>query len=254
MKNMKNKPHLKNLRQKEKVCFFTVAYDETNKRYAKMMLNSLRKFHPDVDHHLFTEKEVNQIDDPNKAYRLYALFGRMLAEDYDLVIQIDADSIVTGSLQHILDDSYDLGCVLNNNRVDPKLSIYDVDPGLYVNAGFVAVRGKRVWDWWNKLNHSPYFDRHRFREQDMLNIMFNYGDLKSRIFDFSEYWHGLIHKGEWHKMVMRKDQLVLPKSAGVAQEDKIIKIIHWAGGNVPKMNFHVHFTPAVVKYLEGLTK
>jgi len=123
-----------------------------------------------------------------------------------------------------------------------------------MNAGFIAIRGERPWEWWNKLNHSYWFTKYRFREQDMLNIMVHYGDMKCKIFDYSKNWHGLVHKGQWDKFVLRDDEIILPKTKDVCGEDKVIKIIHWAGGNVPKMNYHVYFKKPVAERLDYLVK
>jgi hypothetical protein len=241
-------------KEKMKTCFFTIA-DNNNLKYANMAINSLKKFHPDIPHFLFGQEGIDKILDPHKFYRMYAQFGERLSKDYDLVCNLDADSIVTGSLDHIInDESFELGGVLNNNKIDPPISLFDIPSPLYINAGFVAVRSPRVWNWWNKLNFSSNFDKHQYREQDMLNIIFHYGDFRTKIFDFSEKWHGLIHKGQWNKFVLKDGQLILPKTEGICDEDKEIKIIHWAGGNVPKMNYHVYFTPEVVSYLDSLVK
>lgn len=86
----------------------------------------------------------------------------------------------------------------------------------------------------------------------MLNIIFHYGDLKTKIFDHSDNWHGLVHKGQWHKMVLKGDELVLPKEKDVCDKDKTIKIIHWAGGQIPKMNYWVHFQKPVAEWLDKL--
>lgn len=237
----------------KKAIFYTIA-DNNNLPYAKMMLNSLRKFHPDIPHYLYGQEELDKDQDPNKFYRSYAQVGEKLSKEYELVINLDADSIVTGDLTHIFDDdSYELGCVLNNNLVDQKVNVWNISPTHYVNAGFVAVRSQRVWKWWNRLNFSAHFEKYQYREQDMLNIMFHYGDLKCKIFDFSDKWHGLVHKGQWNKFVMRGDEMILPKTEGVCDEDKIIKIIHWAGGNVRKMNYKVYFNEDVCKRLDYLT-
>lgn len=247
--------------KKKPVCFFTVAYGPKYiKEYAQMMSNSLKKFHPDIPHHFITDKDVEPVlkADRNNGPRLYAMFGQQLSKEYELVINIDNDSIVTGDLNHIINDkSYDIGCVLNNNLVEPNLTVWDIDPNYYVNAGFVAIRGERPWKWWNKLNMSHWFTKYRFREQDMLNIMVYYGDLNAKVFDFSNKWHGLVSKGQWDKFILKDDKIILPKIEGVCGEDKEIKIIHFAGGSTPKMNYHVHFKEPVVKrldYLVGETK
>jgi hypothetical protein len=242
--------------KKEPIGAFTIAYgDPANLMYAGMMANSLHHFHPEIPLTVYTDEDVNEIKDENKTYRMYATFGKRMAKKYETVIQIDSDSIVTGSLQHIFDDKdFQLGGVLNNNDIDPKLMIHDIPPLVYLNAGFIVSRDERFWDWWDKLNHRVYFNNYRFGEQDTYNIIFHYGDIKGKIFDFDHkpYLHGLIHKGKWDKFVMRGNDIVLPKESG-EEEDKIISIIHWAGGNTQKMNFHTFFKPDVVKRLQELT-
>lgn len=238
---------------KKKVCFFTVA-DDNNLEYANKMLNSLRKFHPDVPHHLEGQKELDKNGDPQKFYRTYSQVGERLSKEYELVINIDADSIVTGDLNHIIDDeNYEIGGVLNNNKTDKPLMVWNVVPEYYINCGLVAARSERFWKWWNKLNFSAwFFSTYQYREQDMLNIIFYYGDFKTKIFDMGNKWHGLISKGAWHKFIVRDGQIILPKTEGVCKEDKIIKVIHYAGGNVKKMNFNVGFKPEIVTRLEEL--
>lgn len=237
----------------KKAVFYTIA-DDNNLPYAKMMLNSLRKFHPDIPHYLYGQAELDKDQDPNKFYRTYAQVGEKLSKEYELVMNIDADSIVTGNLDHIInDDSYEVGGVLNNNKIDPQISVWDVPSPHYVNAGFTAVRSQRFWKWWNKLNFSQHFEKYQYREQDTYNIIFHYGDLKTKIFDYDNKWHGLIHKGQWNKFVVKGDEIVLPQTEGVCDEDKVIKIIHWAGGNVKKMNYRVYFNEDVCKRLDYLT-
>ena len=117
-------------------------------RYATMMANSLKKFHPKIPHFIKKFEHIHN-------FRIYALHGKELAKEYDLVINIDNDSIVTGSLDHIInDDSYDIGGVLNNNLIDPALQTWDTPSQLYINAGLVAIRGERPREWRHKLKYS----------------------------------------------------------------------------------------------------
>ena len=204
--------------EKKPVCFFTIAYGEPHiKEYAKKMRNSLDKFHPDIPHFFMGDEETKDIlkAHPLNKHRMYPIFGAKLAEEYELVIQIDNDCIVTGNLDHIINDkSYEVGGVLNNNLIDPKLTVrkktgevLDIQPEYYMNAGFIAIRGERPWNWWLKLCSSNFFMNYQFIEQDMLNIMCHYGDLRVKIFDFSKYWHGLVHKGQWHKFILKEDKI-----------------------------------------------
>jgi len=131
--------------------------------YAGMMANSLRFFHRNIPLIVYTDEDVEQIKDPHKKYRMYAMFGKRMAKMYETVVQIDNDSIVTGSLNHVFDDkSYSLGGVLNNNDIDPKLMVHDIPPQVYLNAGFIVVRGERFWNWWDELNHRMYFDHYQY--------------------------------------------------------------------------------------------
>ncbi len=232
-----------------KICFFTIAsQDEANQKYLKMAVNSLKKFHPDIPHIIKPFK-------PELNFKIYAHYGRELANEYELVINLDNDSIVTGNLDHIInDDSYDIGGVMNNNLIDPRLQIWDTPNNVYINAGFVAIRGKRIWEWWHQLSNSFHSQFYQFREQDMLNIIFHYGDVKTKIFDQSNMWHGLVHKGQWSKFILKGDDIVLPKTEGVCEEDKTIKVIHWAGGQIPKMNYWTHFPKPVAERLDYLVK
>ena len=47
-----------------KRCFFTIA-DNNNLKYAQMMANSLKKFHPDIEVVLFGEEQVKATGDPH---------------------------------------------------------------------------------------------------------------------------------------------------------------------------------------------
>jgi hypothetical protein len=243
--------------KKQPIGAFTIAYgDPVNLMYAGMMANSLRYFHPEIPLIVYTDDDVNEIKEERKTFRMYAKFGARMAKSYETVIQIDNDSIITGTLNHFLkDNTASLFGVLNNNDIDPKLTIHDIPPQVYLNAGFIMVRGERFWNWWDELNHRMYFDNYRFGEQDTYNMIFHYGDIKGKVldYDFSPCLHGLIHKGKWDKFEMRGKDLVLPKEFAGSKEDKIIKIIHWAGGQIPKMNFHTYFKPDVVTRLKELT-
>lgn len=241
--------------KKKPLVAFTIAYGKAeNLAYAGMMINSFKKFHPNVPVVLFTDKDVEAITEPGKTYRMYAMFGKELAKEYEAVLQIDSDSIVTGDLWHVFNDKkLKLAGVLNNNTIDPQLMIHDIPPQVYLNAGFIYARGERFWNWWDSLNHRIYFNRYRFGEQDTYNMIFHYGDLGGKIldYDYRPYLHGLVHKGQWSKFELKGKEIVLPKG-DVFDEDKIIKVIHWAGGQIPKMNFHTFFKPEVVTRLQEL--
>jgi len=256
----------------KKVIAFTIA-DDNNMKYAKMFEKTLRKFHSEKELPLLIVdgKWLDRISDNEKFYKMTPLIAKDLIREYELVLKFDADQLVTGDLSHIIeDDSYDIGCVFNSNPKEPQFKVWDISPGEYLNCGFVAMRSRKLVDHWWSLCRSARFKNYQFREQDLMNIIYYYGDYRTRNFDMSDNWHGLIHKGWWAYMKMKDGQLILPPTKELANravfagpfvewppdgKERVIKIIHWAGGNMPnKMNYRIHFQPDVVKYLDKLLK
>ena len=112
-------------------------------------------------------------------------------------------------------------------------------------------------DHWWKLCLTPHFNSYQFKEQDLLNIIFHYGNYKTICFDWSNEWHGLVSKGFWNFCELKNGELVLPKGdrPWPQDADKTIKVLHWAGGNDPdKMNYKIRFKEEVVKWLDQLVK
>lgn len=249
---------------KLRTAFFSIASDATNIGYFKLMSNSLKKFHPDIPHILWGAEDIKKFDDPWWMIRATPTLMYELRDKYDLIIQINADQIVTGPLDYILKGDYDLGVVYNFNRVDPAhygaVSVLDIPNQYYYNLGTVAVRSKRLIEHWYKLCYSYHFYNYQYREQDIVNILAYYGDYKVKCFDEvdpkTKYsaWHGLKSKGEWHKCVMRDDKLILPRAEdGYPERDKEIKIIHWAAGtHETKMNYKIFFNQECCIYLDWL--
>lgn len=250
-----------------KTVMFSIATDPKNLEYYEMMKNSLKKFHPDIPLILYNAEKVKKYSDIDKSwsYRATPSIMNELKDEYDLIIQVNADQIITGPLDYVLEGNYDMGVVYNWNRVDPKrygsVSVLDIPSYYYYNLGFIAVRSKRLIKNWKKLAYSYHFMNYRYREQDLLNIMAYYGDYKVRCFD--EYdpktkysaWHGLRSKGEWHKCIMRDGKMILPASIeGYPERDKEIKILHWAAGSDGiKMNYRTYFSKECITYLDWLT-
>lgn len=81
-----------------KPVFFTIA-DKNNMPYAVKMINSLRKFH-DTEVRIITEEDIAKFKDKDFFYRATPIIANELfKEGYDVVIKLDADQIITGSLE-----------------------------------------------------------------------------------------------------------------------------------------------------------
>mgnify|MGYP001596856716 CR=1 FL=1 len=250
---------------KKPVILFTMA-DKANIPYYKMFLTSLRKFHSEKDLPvvLYTEEQIKTKED---WYRAKPMFARELIKEYDLVIGADCDQLVLGNLDHIIKgDDYDVGTVLNINRVDPSvyglISFGTIQPNEYYNNGLVALRSEKfINHWWN-LCTSSHFNRMPMGEQGFLNVMCHYGDYKVRCFDRFDpiydiaMWNGLVFKGESLRAKLEgKDVVLYPDKDNYPDRRTIIKLWHPAGGNTPnKMNYRLYFDESMIAYIDGLVK
>lgn len=138
------------------VCFFTV-FDDRAKDMATGMINSVKKWYPDIP------MEALEIDIQNKDAEFdlknfcqqILTTGMELLEEYKRIIYIDPDSVMCNLCPDLFGD-FELGVVQNNTP-------YGED--VYVNAGLVACTNKEVWKEilkeyerlnnisWNSLNH-----------------------------------------------------------------------------------------------------
>lgn len=258
---------------KKKVIAFTV-FDDNNKAYAEMFENSLRKFHSEEELPLLkiTGEDLTRrlAQDPHFFYRQKPLVASELIDEYDLVLGFDCDQIITGDLNHILNDtSYDVGTVLNFNRQDYKdfgpITTYIIDCTRYMNCGLVAMRSKAFIEHWKRLCLSDdIFLNLQYREQDILNILYYFGNYQVKCFDqfdpmsLDEHtWNGLVSYGEWLRAEIKDGKLILPKDkeTGYPNTDITLKILHFAHGNVAnKMNYRTKFSEPVIEHLDKLVR
>jgi len=255
----------------KKLAFFTVALNEENAKYAKMMISSFQKFHPNETMLVFDNAAFKQLNGTDKdKLALTPFFARHLMSEYETVIRLDADQLILGDLNYLINSTCDIGTVLNINRVDPKqygyVQFQGIAPNEYYNCGLVVMRSKKMVDHWHKLCKSKYFKRMRYGEQDILNIICHFGEYSVQCYDHYDEnkkyyaWHGLVAKGEGMRMKVvgkgdNRRVVLSPDKDNYPDKQTTIKAYHWAGGgDAKKMNFRVHFSTPVIEYIEELIK
>lgn len=238
--------------------FWTIS-DQKNLEYFAKMQISFKKFHPKDELRLFDDLAIQATRDPLIFYRATPYFTKQLMEEgYDEVCKLDCDQLITGSLDHIWEEDFDVACVQNSNPREVKnylVSVWDINPLDYINCGFVVMKNKGFVDHWWNLCSSYHFNSYQMREQDLLNIMVFYDNYKVKFLDKSNKWHGLVWKKYEPEVQLRDGKLILPKNnEWPKDEDKELVCWHVAGGNTPnKMNYRTKFQPEVVKFLDKLT-
>lgn len=229
----------------KKCIFVPCDKQERNQRFLTRFVNSLRKFHPDIEVKVFD----NPTNDGNFWYRAKPIIAsELFKEGYDVVIGADSDQIVLGSLSDVLDDTddYDVGVVLN----DPTwpIQVWDITHPRIFNNGLVVLKNKDFVEHWKRLCFSPHFNNYQYREQDLLTLLCSdYFNYKVKILDNQQKVYGEVVKSQWAQATLKDDKVMLGETQ--------ICMYHAGGGNTPdKGNFRIRFKPEVVSYIDKLIK
>ena len=216
----------------KRCCIFTLA----SKRFMPMyqqLHNSIMKYYPDIPHILIGQDQLDahhMIEPGPTSLNWYSTFGKELAKEYELVIQMDADSIMTAPMPHVFERPYEVASVRNNNPVGFKTVYGNIGFFKYLNIGFIAIRGERFWNEWHErsLHEATQLP---YREQDLFNIMFYSGRYMNSVLDDheSESYYGCSSYGEYKSMYMNDGYICL--------HNKVVRVMHTAGNPDLKMWF-----------------
>lgn len=216
-----------------KKCCFTAVDD--NLYYPEgthIFINSFKRFHPDIDlvvfrqdvvDKLFAEKNINW-------YQAKPFLAELLFDQYQLICNIDADTVITGRLTEVFDQiDYEVGAAWNFNDYE-NASFENIEEGMYLQAGMVASTNRAFWKNWQRMN-SKAMDYPR-KENDILNlVVYNeMPDLTLKIFDKERDYYGCKSLGREPEFYIEDDKLMC--------RGEQILAYHFARGNVfPKLDF-----------------
>ena len=230
------------------------------------LTNSIKYFHPEVDHIIIDSEETNRI---KEEYPWISPVWMMpptclpYANDYDMVVHLDADAVVAGPMDELFNCDADVIGVRNNNSFNKAgshdgITIRHIDPfgdgspipmQGFINAGLVGVNNKEFWKDWQDVNEQsakikakvdPY--AHGIGdENDTLNQLFHCDEYSSKIVDEqgSGVSYGLSncwgddpnnHWESWLSIYVKDDRLYLDDP--VTGEVMCIKVLHQAGGGL----------------------
>jgi hypothetical protein len=230
------------------------------------LANSLKYFHPEVDHVIFDSKMTQEV------YEKYSWMKPIwmmppscipFIEEYDMVVHLDADAVVTGPMDEFFNSSADVVGVRNNNSFNKAgshngITIHHLSPfgnnelipvQGFINAGLVGVNRKEFWYDWHNLNKesariktevNPY--AHGIGdENDTLNQLFHWNRYNSEIIDpiGSKISYGLSncwgedhynHWESWKNLYVQDEQLCIDDP--VNGDRMVVKVLHQAGGSM----------------------
>jgi hypothetical protein len=240
--------------------------DYANLLGVEKLQQSVKHFHPEVDHVIFNTKMTNEVYEKYswmKPIWMMAPTCLPFAEDYDMVIHLDADAVVTGPMDELFNSTADVIGVRNNNSFDkagshPGITITHLEPfgnntpipmQGFINAGLFGVNRKEfLYDWHNlnmeaariKTEVNPY--AHGIGdENDTINQLFHWSKYNSEVIDaigtnvsygISNCWGDdpNNHWESWSKIYVKNDRLYLDDP--VNGDSMCIKVLHQAGGGL----------------------
>lgn len=231
-----------------KTCFFTIVDDvHYYPEGTHILINSFKKFHPDIDLIVFRQDVIDEVFKQKSInfYQAKPTFAKLLTDKYDLVVNIDADHIITGPLDAIVKGDYDVGAPWNYNDYE-NASFENITEKMYLQAGIVASTNKKFWDRWEEANHDAM--KYIRKENDILNlVVYNMmPELKLKIFDEKHEYYGCKSLGRELEFYVDDNKLMC--------RGEQIRAYHFARGNVfPKLNFsQMPLKDEVKKYMQHI--
>ena len=221
--------------KKEKVVFFTVADDSyfypvgTHK-----FINSFLYFHPDIDLVVFRQDVINKVFKQGlNFYNARPTFAKLLVKDYDLVVGVDADTVVLSKLDGILADDYEVGCATNYNDYENR-TVENVSEKEFVQAGLVASRNPKFWDVWEEMNKEKDAMKYECKENDILSLIwkndYRIQGMKKKIFDKDKDYYGC-------KSLGREGEFRLDRETIKCRGEKVFCYHHAKGRDFPKLQY-----------------
>ena len=233
--------------------------------------NSIKYFHPEIDHVIVDSKMTREIEKEipwMKNIWMMAPSCLPLADDYDMVIHLDGDAVVTGPLDEMINSTAEIIGVRNNNSLNqagahdgitirhmaPFGNGSDIPLQGFINAGMIAAQGKDFWEDWHDVNsqvadvtNKGYYNPGWGDENDTLNQIFHSDKYNSEVIDpigsgvsygLSNVWGtGDNHWESWSQIYVKDDRLYLndmiKEGWNMVQGDPMcIKVLHQAGGSI----------------------
>ena len=216
----------------KKCCFVPVDDKRFYKTGTPIMINSFRRFHPDIDLIVFRQDIVDKLFAKKNIdwYMATPYFAQLLMDDYDLVVKMDADHIVLDRMTEVFDTvDYEVGFPWNFNDYE-NASFENITSEMYLQGGMVASTSKEFWLKWQEMNKNNR--KYKRRENDIVNLLVynEMSELELKIFDKEKDYYGC-------KSLDRESEFYIHKDGKTMCRKEQVVAYHYAKGGVfPKLD------------------
>lgn len=235
-----------------KVVFFTFVSDSYYPLVGtEKMINSFKRFHPDIDLVVFRQDMIDKVFKEKNVnfYNAKPTFAKLLTPYYDLVVNIDADSVVLGRCEAILKGDYDVMAAWNYNDYE-NMSLENVNDRMFLNAGLVGAKNELFWDIWEEENKKAM--KYLAQENSILNLVWynnpEVKEMKRVIIDKDKDYYGC-------KSLNREGEFYLKDNKVMCRKEQVFIYHHAKGGRaLPKLQFEkMGFTTEVASYMYAIS-
>ncbi len=232
----------------KKVCFVPADDKHFYLEGTPIMINSFKRFHPDIDLVVFRQNVVDKLFKEKGIdwYNAKPYFAELLFDDYDLVVNMDADHIITGRMAEVFDNvDYDVAGPWNFNDYE-NFSVENVNERMYVQGGMIASPKKEFWLKWQEMNRQAR--KYRGRENDVMNLVIynTLPKLKLKIVDKEKNYYGC-------KSLNREPEFYIENDKLMCRGEQVLAYHYAKGGVYPKLDLdHMPFTDEVKKWLKNI--
>lgn len=233
-----------------KTVFFTICDSALQKPNNKRNLdfagfiNSFKKFHPDIEMVVYNEADL--LLNGLNFYNAKAAFGQILSNDYDLVVNVDADHYFFDRCEEILKGDYDVACPANfnetNNLVGIKVSSGITGNGKhdwlvtekdFLQGGLIASTSSSFW------NHYSYavnkwYDKFVCFENDVLNLVAYGYPYRVKVLDGDVDYRNKNHTQWYGCSIINKEKKAVIENDKILVEGKPVIAYHFAHGSAKK--------------------
>jgi len=230
-----------------KVCFTAVDDKHYYPEGTHIFVNSFRKFHPDIDLVVFRQDTADKLFKEKGIdwYNAKPFFAELLEDKYDLIVNMDADHVVTGRMTEVFDKvDYGVAGPWNFNDYE-NASFENITEEMYIQGGMWATRSHVFLADWREANRNAR--KYKRRENDVMNLVIYSNDLILKIVDKEKDYYGCKSLGREPEFYIENDKLMCRKEQVIAY--------HFARGGVfPKLDFdNMPLTDEVKKWLHKLS-
>ena len=207
-------------------------------------MNSFKKFHPEIP--MFVYDSADMAKHGVNYYNAKPIFGKVLSEEYDLVVNVDADHYFFSRCDQILKVDYDVACPANYNETDNLVGIkttsgingdgkstWLVDTKQFLQGGLIASPNKKFWE------HYEYATKHYWHnfvclENDVLNLIAHTTPYNVKYLDGHYNFLDSRHTCWYGCGIINKEMKAVIQDDKIMVEGKPIKAYHFAHGAAKK--------------------